>query len=246
MIIERGAARRSKLAATIKIFDCCEWKRKKKMMTFLSTTIPNDDLASLSCRVVAGHPKCGTTTLVANLANIAPMRVESLIFVRTMRHNCSIAYTKNDPTIIPTLRSIPTNNTFPTKSYKTIIEVCTVRSQNKVHYSMGIRHPMLWGSLRFRIWGAPEMSTYSRMKLCLSPHAGSKYGNFSEPTKRQGIQTSRPRNIISRRLSVHRKVCRPSLLFSQNSTRMHIPLVRAGKLLYRTKNATCSPTTTTT
>eukprot|EP00536_Pseudo-nitzschia_multiseries_P012477 jgi/Psemu1/32202/gm1.32202_g len=183
--------------------------------------------------IIAGHPKTGTTTLVANLANIAPMKVKD--FCISSMHGL-LKYTYNKwPEKFPEIMEKPDqyipDRTLQLKGSKCprfisdaslILEFSYAYPRTKL--IIGIRHPILW--LTSFINMGPVGDLYTRMTICPYYHDINPITGFADRARNSGADPSKEICVGE---------CRCGLPVCFHRARLHLPLARVGKTPLSTK-----------
>eukprot|EP00535_Pseudo-nitzschia_heimii_P004605 CAMPEP_0197178452 /NCGR_PEP_ID=MMETSP1423-20130617/3728_1 /TAXON_ID=476441 /ORGANISM="Pseudo-nitzschia heimii, Strain UNC1101" /LENGTH=588 /DNA_ID=CAMNT_0042628199 /DNA_START=129 /DNA_END=1892 /DNA_ORIENTATION=- len=179
--------------------------------------------------LIAGHPKTGTTTLVANLAKVAPMKVKDFCVSKPMAllHYLYDAWPRKFPEILEEpSRYIPDNRLqlVGSKCPKFIgnpefmFRYTLLYPRTKL--IVGIRHPILWYTSFMNM--GHTVSPYTRMELC--PY----YGDINPITGIPGgISSDRARRIPEYEMCNNECRCNSALCFHR--ARLHIGIARMGK-----------------
>jgi len=123
--------------------------------------------------MIAGHPKCGTTTLVANLANLAPMKVKDFCTgdMTTLLSYLYRLWPKKFPEIMDGPNKYIKDKNHQLKGAKCprfIGEPDLILKYGprypKTKFIIGIRHPVLWFTSFIKMGNVGDL--YSKMKIC--------------------------------------------------------------------------------
>jgi len=181
--------------------------------------------------MIAGHPKTGTTTLVANLANIAPMKIKDFC-TSTMNGLLRYIYIKW-PRDFPEIMEKP-DQYIPDRTLQFRGAKCPRFLSDasllltygyaypKTKLIIGIRHPVLWLTSFINMGHVGNL--YSRMSLC--PH----YNKIDPIT---GVPLGYRSNDPSHETCMGE--CRCGLPICFHRARLHLPLARVGKTPLATK-----------
>ena len=176
--------------------------------------------------MIAGHPKTGTTTLVANLANIAPMKVKDFC-VSGMSPLLSYIFIKW-PRDFPEIQDQP-DKYIPDQKLQMRGAKCPRfladsklllgygYAYPKTKLIIGMRHPVLWFTSFFNMGNVGDL--YSRMKLC--PHYHDIDPITGEPNDVQKHDGEVPEVCLGE--------CRCGIPVCFHRARLHLPLARVGK-----------------
>jgi hypothetical protein len=179
--------------------------------------------------LIAGHPKTGTTTLVANLAKVAPMKVKDFCTSKpsTLMHYLIDKWPQKFPDILEG----PTKY-IPDKSQWLVGSKCPMFIGNPEFISrytiahprlkliVGLRHPILWFDSFMRMGNAANY--YRRAKLC--PH----YANIDPVSGFPGgVSSERARFTAGFEQCINE--CRCGLPLCFHRSRLHLGLARVGK-----------------
>ncbi|KAG7364413.1 hypothetical protein IV203_037615 [Nitzschia inconspicua] len=174
--------------------------------------------------VVAGFPKCGTTTLMANLAQLAPMPEAKDVCTPARRtvlyayKNWPIEYGQIDQFIDSASASATTTienygKLFRSSKCPQFIEEGWVQQFDrflpKTKLIVGIRHPVLWFLSFWKMQG--RSTPYELMGMCPC--------NINREGMRRGNNTC----------SQCRGSCPKRQLYCLGRARFHLPLARLGK-----------------
>ena len=177
--------------------------------------------------MIAGHPKCGTTTLVANLANVAPMKVKD--FCVSQMHALLRYVYKAWPEKFPEITDGP-NKYVPDTTLQMRGAKCPRFISDpelilrygpaypKTKLIIGIRHPVSWFISFMNMGGVGDL--YSRMEIC--PH-------LADPTTGLpgGVATENSRTNKDREVCIGE--CRCNIPVCFHRARLHLPIARLGK-----------------
>ena len=179
--------------------------------------------------LIAGHPKTGTTTLVANLAKVAPMKVKDFCAPKpsTILHFVMDAW----PSRFPEIMDGP-NQYLPDKSLMLVGSKCpqfignpellsrfTV-SHPRMKLIVGIRHPVEWLNSFIRM--GHQGNLYRYMTIC--PHFRTIDPISGLPG---GMSSQAAQNDPDFEKCINE--CRCGLPICFHRSRLHIGLARVGK-----------------
>lgn len=179
--------------------------------------------------LIAGHPKTGTTTLVANLAKVAPMKVKD--FCAPKPSTILNFVVRKWPVKFPEIMDGP-NKYVSDKSLMLVGSKCPqfignpellsryTLSHPRMKLIIGIRHPVEWFNSFIRM--GHKGNLYKLTKICphyanIDPISGIPGGlGWDNPVKRQEMEF-----CINE--------CRCGLPICLHRARLHIALARVGK-----------------
>jgi hypothetical protein len=179
--------------------------------------------------LIAGHPKTGTTTLVANLAKIAPMKVKDFCSSKpaSLLHYLLDQWPKRFPEIMD-----GPNKYIPDSSLHLVGSKCPqfigspefisryTQAHPRMKLIVGIRHPVEWLVSFVRMGHSGDL--YKRMKLC--PHYETIDPLSGIPG---GISSDRSRHKEDHEQCINECRCKSPICFHRS--RLHIGLARIGK-----------------
>mmetsp|Transcript_19803 Transcript_19803/g.42966 ORF Transcript_19803/g.42966 Transcript_19803/m.42966 type:complete len:588 (-) Transcript_19803:2731-4494(-) len=177
--------------------------------------------------LIAGHPKTGTTTLVANLANIAPMKVKDFCVATmpTLLSYINIKWPKQYPEIQDQPDKYIPDRKLQMRGAKCPRFLADASQLLGYGYAyprtkliIGMRHPVLWFTSFINMGNVGDL--YSRMKIC--PH----YHNIDPIT---GIPTDVRKDDGEAKSEICLGECRCGIPVCFHRARLHLPLARVGK-----------------
>lgn len=149
---------------------------------------------------VGGFPKCGTTTMIANLGNVAPVPAKDICtpWYKTVWYAFNSWPEKHDPGQNKTLRGVKCPMMLD--GFPTALDLS--RHLPRTGLIVGIRHPVLWFqsfyNMQARNRKVPDPYVYASSPPCVGRGCG-------------------------------RGGCRPGFLFCVNRARFHLGLAQLGK-----------------
>jgi hypothetical protein len=180
--------------------------------------------------LITGHPKTGTTTLVANLAKVAPMKVKDFCTPTPagLLHYLFDAWPRKYPEIMDGPNQYVSDSSLHmvgSKCPQFIGNPELVSRYTQAHPRMklivGIRHPVEWIGSFLRMASA-QRNLYKYMKMC--PH----YESIDPLSGIPGVVSSER----SRSMEVHERCineCRCGSPICFHRSRLHLGLARIGK-----------------
>ena len=179
--------------------------------------------------LIAGHPKTGTTTLVANLAKVAPMKVKDFCASKpaTILHYVIDAWPQKFPEIMDGPNKYVSDKSLMMVGSKCpqfigdpeLLSRFTI-SHPRMKLIVGIRHPVEWFNSFIRMGHTEDL--YKKMKIC--PH----YKNIDPISGIPGgIASNAARNKDQHEICIAE--CRCGIPICFHRSRLHIGLARIGK-----------------
>jgi len=179
--------------------------------------------------MIAGHPKTGTTTLVANLGKVAPMKVKDFCTTRpsTLLHYLFDAWPRKFPEILD-----EPDRYIPDRSLQLSGSKCPqfisspellsryTLSHPRMKLIIGIRHPIEWFISFIRM--GHHSNLYKLMELC--PH-------FHNIDPISGIPGGISSDVSRHKPGFERCIneCRCGIPICFHRSRLHLGLARMGK-----------------